>query len=141
MKTPQKRLRCFVAMAFDYDDTDRIYSVFERLLRSMGITAVRVDRIEHNDDIDNRIIQEIKQADFVLADLTYARPSVYFEAGYAQRAVPVVYTCRRDRFRPRVDDPKGNVRVHFDLQMKNIVAWATEHDSTFAERLRRRMRR
>jgi nucleoside 2-deoxyribosyltransferase len=139
MKTPEKRLRCFVAMAFDCDDTDRIYLVFERLLRSMGITAVRVDRIEHNDDIDNRIIQEIEQADFVLADLTYARPSVYFEAGYAQRAIPVVYTCRRDHFRPRVDDPNGNVRVHFDLQMKNIVAWLTEHDSTFAERLRRRI--
>ena len=124
MKTAQKRLRCFVAMAFDYDDTDRIYSVFERLLRSMGITAVRVDRIEHNDDIDNRIIQEIEQANFVLAGcLTYARPSVYFEAGYAQRAVPVVYTCRRDHFRPRVDDPNGNVRVDFDIsKMKNIVA-------------------
>jgi hypothetical protein len=33
------------------------------------------------------------------ADLRYARPSVYFEAGYAERSVPVIYTVRRDHFR------------------------------------------
>src|SRR5215472_9716952 len=51
-------------------------------------------RLEHNDDIDKRIMKEIKACDFAIADLTYARPSVYFEAGFAQRSVPV--TSRKD---------------------------------------------
>lgn len=97
-------------------------------------------RLEHNDDIDDRIIREIRACDFAIADLTYARPSVYFEAGYAQREVPVVYTCRRDHFAPKEDDQFGNLRVHFDLQMKNIVRWSSPNDQSFAAKLSRRVR-
>jgi nucleoside 2-deoxyribosyltransferase len=88
------------------------------------VATRRVDRIEHNDDIDDRIIAEIEKADLVITDLTYARPSVYFEAGYAQRAIPVVYTVRGDHFRARDADPHGNRQVHFDLKMRNIIAWS-----------------
>jgi hypothetical protein len=44
------KLRCFVAMAFGQKDR---------------INAQRVDRIEHNDNIDTRIILEIEAADLV----------------------------------------------------------------------------
>jgi hypothetical protein len=54
------KLRCFVAMAFGQKGTDAIF----RALRQ------RVDRIEHNDNIDTRIIWEIEAADLVIADLT-----------------------------------------------------------------------
>ena len=129
-------------MAFDHDDTDSIFQQMKRTLGEVGVSLRRVDRIEHNDDIDDRIILEIRQADFVIADLTYARPSVYFEAGYAQgRPVPVVYTARKDHFRPRSDDPYGNFRVHFDLQMRNIIAWARPGDAMFARRLKTRVNR
>lgn len=137
---PPKRvhLRCFMAMAFDHNDTDAMYATVKRAL-SPAITVVRIDRIEHNDDIDDRIISEIERADFVIADLTYARPSVYFEAGYAQRKVPVVYTARRDHFRDKPDDPHGNLKVHFDLQMKNIVPWESPKDPVFLLRLKKRI--
>ena len=77
------KLRCFVAMAFAHKDTDAIFSALRKTLGPLGVNAQRVDRIEHNDNIDTRIISEIEAADLVIADLTYARPSVYFEAGYA----------------------------------------------------------
>ncbi len=137
--TPQPRLRCFVAMAFDKPDTDAIFDVIDETLNAMGIKAVRVDRIEHNDDIDNRLISELESADFVLADLTYSRPSVYFEAGYAQRKVPVIYTVRRDHLRPTLGDEHGNLRVHFDLQMKNIIPWTNAADKVFEKRLKARV--
>jgi nucleoside 2-deoxyribosyltransferase len=127
-----------MAMAFDHEDTDALYLAVKKAL-SQRITVVRIDRIEHNDDIDKRIISEIERADFVIADLTYARPSVYFEAGYAQRKVPVVYTARSDHFRDKLDDSHGNLRVHFDLQMKNIIAWASPTDSAFLTRLTTRI--
>ena len=88
--------QCFVAMAFGKEDTDTVY---DRLIRpaaeAKDLEVRRVDRIEHNDDIDDKIIEEIIRADLVIADLTYARPSVYYEAGYAERAdTPVIFTCR-----------------------------------------------
>jgi hypothetical protein len=133
------RLRCFVAIAFDNSDTDAIYKCIARTLKGMQITPIRIDRVEHNDDIDDRIIEEIESADFALADLTYARPSVYFEAGYAQRVIPVIYTARHDHFRPSADDPSGNLRVHFDLQMRNIIRWISGADAIFADRLTKRV--
>jgi hypothetical protein len=126
-------------MAFDHADSDAVFEKIKQTLNGVSVQAIRVDRVEHNDDIDDRIIAEIKGSDLALADLTYARPSVYFEAGFAQRCIPVIYTVRRDHFRPRSDDPNGNFRVHFDLQMKNIIGWRTPNDEQFQTRLRARI--
>ena len=105
------KLRCFVAIAFGQKDTDAIFSALRKTLGPLGVNAQRVDRIEHNDNIDTRIISEIEAADLVIADLTYARPSVYFEAGYAQRAIPVIFTARSDHFRERDNDPNGHSKT------------------------------
>jgi nucleoside 2-deoxyribosyltransferase len=139
MSSKITQLRCFVAMAFGRLDADAVYDAIKKALRPMHIKLVRADRIEHNDDIDDRIIAEIERADFVLADLTYARPSVYFEAGYAQRSVPVIYTARRDHFKDKPDDTNGNLRVHFDLQMRNIITWSGGDDPNFLKRLKSRI--
>jgi len=127
-------------MAFGRKETDYIYDRFiEPLLRKKNITPVRVDRIEHLDDINNRIISELERCDFAIADLTFARPSVYYEAGYAQRSVPVIYTSRRDHFHPKPKDRFGNFKIHFDLQMKNIIPWSDKSDKNFIRRLDRRI--
>lgn len=135
-------LRCFVAMAFFRNDTEKVYDkIIAPTLRDKGVTPIRVDRIDCNEDIDNLIISELQKCDFAIADLTYARPSVYFEAGFAQRNVPVIYTCRKDHFTPRANDTFGNFRIHFDLQMKNIIPWSSPSDSKFIERLAKRITR
>ena len=56
------KLRCFVAMAFGKKDTDAIFSALRKTLGPLGVNAQRVDRIEHNDNIDTRIISEIEAA-------------------------------------------------------------------------------
>jgi nucleoside 2-deoxyribosyltransferase len=140
-RPPSTNLHCFVAMAFGHTDADAVYDSVRKALKPIGIMTCRVDRIEHNDDIDKRIIAEIEAADFVLADLTYARPSVYFEAGYAQRSIPVIYIARQDHFKDKADDPNGNLRVHFDLQMRNIVPWSSGRDRTFLKRLKARVKK
>ena len=135
-----KRLRCFVAMAFDRPDTDLLYDhIIERVVRSIPAEAIRVDRVEHNEDINNRIIAELRTCDFAIADLTYARPSVYFEAGFAQCRVPVIYTARADHLRSSATDE--HLRVHFDLQMKNIIKWTSGTDRYFRDRLGKRINR
>ena len=99
-------------MAFGKADTDLIYNQYmSKTIQDAGMIPLRVDRIIHNERIDIKIRELIEKADVVVADLTYARPSVYWEAGYAERRVPVVYTCRSDHFHPQKDD---NLQVHFD---------------------------
>src|SRR4051794_41012901 len=120
-------LKCFVASAFDHEDVDAIYAqAIIPVLKKLGCTPVRVDCVEHNDDIDDKIFNLIDGCEFCIADLTFARPSVYYEAGYAfGTGRPAIYIARSDHFRQRDDDEYGNFRVHFDLQMKNIIGWTT----------------
>lgn len=133
-------MNCFIASAFDHDDIDAIYDeVICPVLAELRIRPLRVDRVEHNDDIDKRIFQLLDQSQLCIADLTHARPSVYYEAGYAfGTGKPVIYLARSDHFRSHPDDPAGNLRVHFDLQMKNIIQW-TEPNETLKKRLRSRL--
>jgi hypothetical protein len=136
-----RKLKCFVAMAFERTDTDAIYGrSIEPCLNKLSVKPIRVDRIEHNDDIDDKILEELEDCALAVVDLTYARPSVYFEAGYAQRKVPVIYTARKDHFRPKPDDEFGTFRVHFDLQMRNIIGWRSPSDKSFPKRLFSRIR-
>jgi nucleoside 2-deoxyribosyltransferase len=135
-------LSCFVACAFDKEDIDEIYDrAIEPVIYELNMTPYRVDRIEHNENIDAKIIDLIKNCEVCVADLTYARPSVYFEVGYFQGLnKPVVFTIRKDHFIPKENDVHGNFRVHFDLQMKNIIDWSsTENVKTFTTRLKRRL--
>lgn len=125
-------------MAFGYKDCDQVYdSYISSVLKSLNVDVIRVDRRQHKEDLNTYIIRMLNEADIVLADLTYARPSVYYEAGYAERNIPVVYTVRRDHLsRSQQND---NLRVHFDLEMKKIVAWNDPQDDTFSKRLRQRL--
>jgi len=125
-------------MAFSQEDCDTLYDKqILPALKSLNISPIRVDRKEHKDDLNNYIIRMLNESDIALADLTYARPSVYYEAGYAERKIPVVYTAREDHL-SRVQQEDG-LRVHFDLEMKKIIAWQDPNDETFTKRLKRRI--
>jgi nucleoside 2-deoxyribosyltransferase len=135
------KLKCFVASAFDRADVDAIFDkAIKPVLKQLDFAELRADRHEHNDDIDDKIFELLRNSDICIADLTYARPSVYYEAGYAfASGKPVVYIARSDHFRSTDGDDAGNLRVHFDLQMKNIIPW-TEPNKTFKDRLCKRLK-
>ena len=136
--TLNRRPICFVAMAFDQDDTDVIYNnVIKTVLKSNKVTPIIINRREDNRDINHQIIEQLDRANFCIVDLTYTRPSVYFEAGYAQRQVEVIYTVRSDHLKKNQPEDR---RVHFDLQMKPLIKWDNPNDPTFARRLDRRLR-
>ncbi len=125
-------------MAFGRDDTDELYDkAILPVLKRNNVSAIRVDRRQDNRDINLQIIEMLENCDFCIADLTYARPSVYFEAGYAQRGVEVIYTVRSDHLRRKQDE---NLRVHFDVQMKPLITWKNPSDTTFPARLDRRLK-
>ncbi len=107
------------------------------VLKRNDVIPIIINRRESNDDINIQIIEQLKSANFCITDLTYARPSVYYEAGYAQRAIPVIYTVRKDHL--KTSQPE-DLRVHFDLQMKPIIKWENPYDPTFSNRLERRIK-
>lgn len=135
-----RRLNCFVAFAFDRPDVELLYDrVILPVLRQTRINSQVVNRVEHNENIDQKIISLINDSDFSIADLTYARPSVYYEAGYSERKMSVIYLARRDHFRQKDADTNGNLTIHFDLQKKNIIPWDSNNLKKTRARLKRRV--
>lgn len=109
--------QAFVAMSF----ADELKLAWENgirpALRRAGFNPYRVDAQPHVERIDTKIITEIKNPRFLVADVTLQRPGVYFEAGYALGlGLPVFWSVRKDDL----------ANVHFDTRQYNHIVWETE---------------
>lgn len=136
-----RKLKCFIACAFGKRDVDEVYmKVITATLKKLKIEPLRVDRVNHNDKIDRKIIELINECDFAIADLTYARPSVYYEAGYVEgQKKKVIYLARYDHTKQKEDDKEGNLKIHFDLITQNIILWKrnfTQTNKTLNKRIK-----
>ena len=78
----------------------------------------------------------------MVCDLTYSRPSVYFEAGYAiARGIRVFFTAKHDH---NSDDPVFDAnknKVHFDLRNRQITWWNQNNFKDFYNELENRISR
>jgi hypothetical protein len=113
--------KVFIAMSFDKQYDDLFDKAILPACDSCGFHAIRVDKTQHNEKICDRIIAEIKQSRFVIADFTGQNNGVYYEAGYAQGiGLDVVRCCKKEE----IDDNK----LHFDIRQYKHVAWETIDD-------------
>jgi nucleoside 2-deoxyribosyltransferase len=120
--------RAFVAMWFSDELAPAWAQGIRPGLEDAGYVPVRLDAVEHNEKIDDRIVAEIRRSGLVVADLTGGRANVYFEAGFAMGlGIPVIWTCREDH----LDD------LHFDTRQYNYIGWETPAE--LRERLRLRI--
>jgi nucleoside 2-deoxyribosyltransferase len=113
----EERTQVFVAMSF----SDIMKPAWEHALRDAiteaGYKPYRIDVEPHIDRIDAKIIMEIKNSRFLVADVTEQKHGVYFEAGYALgMGLPVIWCVRKDDL--------GN--VHFDTRQYNHIVWESE---------------
>lgn len=113
-----KSSRAFVAMWFDNSMEDLWKKGIEPGIKDAGYDAVRIDREEHVNKIDDQIIAEIRRSRFVVADFTHGRRGVrggvYYEAGFAHGMnIPVIFSCREDI----LED------IHFDTRQYNHIVW------------------
>ena len=105
----------FVAMWFSPDLNAAYNEGFEPGISNAGYRAVRIDRVEHANRIDDEIIGQLRKSRFVVADFTGHRGGVYFEAGFAMGLnIPVIWTCRRDDL----------ANLHFDIRQYNCIDWS-----------------
>ena len=108
--------KAFVAMWFD-DGMKTICDDFIfPAIREAGFDPIRIDNKEHNNDINDEIIGEIRSSRFIVADFTGNRGGVYYEAGFANGLnIPVIHMCKKEELK----------KVHFDVNHRNIIDWKT----------------
>ena len=111
--------RAFVAMSFD-KKLDPVWKKgIERAVEDAGYIPHRVDKEPHIERIDAKIIADIKDSLFVIADVTQQKQGVYFEAGFALGLkLPVIWCVRSDDLS----------NVHFDTRQYCHVVWDTPDD-------------
>jgi hypothetical protein len=82
-------------------------------------TAFRVDKAQHNEDINDKIIAEMRRSKFMVSDFTGHRLGVYFEAGFMLGlGRGVIFTCK-----------EGEIgQAHFDTSHRNHVIWKDAAD-------------
>lgn len=109
--------QAFVAMSFAPELKTAWTNAIKPALDQAGFKGYRVDVDPHIDKIDARIMAEIKNSRFLVADVTQQRPGVYFEAGYALGlGIPVFWAVRKSD----LDN------VHFDTRQYNHILWESE---------------
>jgi hypothetical protein len=118
----------FVLMAIDQEkpDLEDVYTTIKEVCREFGIAAYRADEIEHQDRITDLILREIQTCEFLIADLSYERPNVYYEVGYAHalNKKPILYR-------------RMGTRLHFDLFVHKVPEY--KNITELKELLRRRL--
>lgn len=111
--------QAFVAMWFDAYMDKVFEDGFKPALETTGFQALRIDKKEHNNKIDDEIIAEINKSGLLIADFTGHRGGVYFEAGYALGlGIPVIFTCKENEI--------GS--AHFDTRQYSHIVWKESED-------------
>ena len=118
----------FVMMAIDPSKPvlEDIKSGIKEVFKEFGIDAITADEIEHDDAITDRILHEIQASEFLIADLTYERPNVYYEIGYAHARNKRVILYRRE-----------GTELHFDVAHRNCPEY--ENTTALKKKLRKRL--
>lgn len=113
--------QAFVAMRFN-DEMFGVYDVaIQPAIYEAGFDPFIVARADNNNAIDDEIIAAIRRSRFVVADLSYTRTAVFFEAGYGLgHGLDVIWMVREDHF--------DQMKEHFDTRQYPYIIWKDAAD-------------
>ena len=126
----------FIAMKFNDDELDGfVCDVVKPAIREqLGVDLIDLRDVEQAGIIDDVMRVKIRDAKFVLADLTHDNHGAYWEAGYAEGlGKPVIYICKKEKFE--------NASTHFDVNHCTTVSWSIDEAGGFCDRLIATLRR
>ncbi|MFH1113693.1 MAG: ATP-binding protein [Pseudomonadota bacterium] len=100
----KQSLAAFVAMSFREEQEPALVDYFEAIKRASAkltgvieVNLTRMDLVEGDYEISQKIMDEIDTADIIIADLTLNSRNVYYELGYARgKCKRVIQTARKD---------------------------------------------
>ena len=106
---------CFVIMSFS--NNPQLQDFYEMAIKptieEFGFICERVDEQEFNGSIKDKILQNIRKAKFIVADVTEARPNCYYELGIAHAlSKNVIHIANTS------DD------IHFDINDFNFIIYS-----------------
>ncbi|MCH8111949.1 MAG: hypothetical protein IH905_08365 [Proteobacteria bacterium] len=126
----------FIAMQFE----DSILDPFvEEVLKpavkdGIGYDVLDMRNVARAGIIDNIMRSQIRDAAFVIVDLTHDNSGAYWEAGYAEGlGKPVIYICEKNKFE--------EAKTHFDTNHCTTVLWTQGRDEDFCHELIATLRR
>ena len=119
----------FMSMKFGEETVNTYQTVkdVKKILKrenNIDLKIIKVDEHEdgYSDEIYHRIIDGIREASLVIADLSYGNKNVHHEIGYAQgigKKVLLIYQIR-DGIDPK-EEIGSNISMHDQLRFTNIV--------------------
>lgn len=126
----------FLAMKFgDARLEDFVTNVLKPCVRNgIGYELLDMRDVARAGIIDNIMRAQIRDASFVIVDLTHDNSGAYWEAGYAEGlGKPVIYICESEKF--------AEAQTHFDTNHSTTVVWAEESAELFRNELIATLRR
>ena len=129
----------FLAMQFGDADLDSFVRevVKPAVKKSTDYDLVDMRDVGKAGIIDNIMRVQIRDAKFVIADLTHDNNGAYWEAGYAEGlGKPVIYICEKEKF-------ESDDGTHFDTNHCTTVFWSKsrDNDEDFCQELTATLRR
>ena len=109
----------FVIIAFR-DEMTPIFEGIQAAGEALGLDVKRVKDIVGDYRITDQVVRMINESRLIVADLSYERPNVYFELGYARGLGKRVITIARD-----------GTPIHFDVKDWTYIRY---FDSRILER-------
>ncbi|MHB1697538.1 MAG: hypothetical protein ACYCSQ_05505 [bacterium] len=110
----------FIIMPIDDENHPELVDIYDAIVavcNEFNIKALRSDKIPHQDKIMDIVIKEIRESEFLIADLTLNRPNVYYEIGYAHGI------DKRPIMVHEID-----TEIHFDLTGYNVLKYKNAHE-------------
>ncbi|QUT06001.1 hypothetical protein KFK14_00360 [Sphingobium phenoxybenzoativorans] len=125
----------FIALKFGDETLDPLVRDHVKpAIASIGYDAVDLRDVSKAGIIDNLLRIQIRDAAFVLVDLTHENAGAYWEAGYAEGlGKPVLYICEKTKFYEK--------QTHFDTNHCTTVLWHSDHVEEFVEDLKATLKR
>lgn len=126
----------FMAMEFDDPTLEEFVrdTVKPAIKEGLGCELVHLRDRSRAGVIDNILRVQIRDAKFVVVDLTHDNNGAYWEAGFAEGlGKPVIYICESEKFK--------NQKTHFDTNHCTTVPWAIGKEKEFIDELVATVRR
>lgn len=118
----------FVIMSFD-KHLDPVYHSFKTAASMVGLDAQRVSDQLGDYRITDKIIENIRKAFLIIADLSLERPNVYFELGYARGLGKTV-----------VETALEGTNLHFDIKDWTCIFYSLSDQDTLINSLKERLK-